>query len=382
VVAVFELIVGGVSLRFEREVVYRYGDQAYGEIRRPLRVVPRLEIAVEPRQLLWPTGVSGGSAAADATSRGELEVVLRSNVEEPLEGNVRVLLPAGWTVEGERRFRIGEPRGSVARIVKVEPPKGTRSGRWRIGLEAVLEGGEVARLALPVIEYEHIRPTAVPRVADIAVSLVDLELPNVRRVGYIPGASDRVPGILAGIGLPIDVLSAAHLARGELDRFDAIIVGSRAYEIDTALRRNNGRLLDYVRRGGTLLVQYQQYQFVRGGFAPYPIEIARPHGRVTDETAPIRLLEPGHRAFGVPNRIREIDWSGWVQERGLYFASSWDERYKPLLAMGDSGREEERGALLVAEIGKGRYIYTGLSFFRQLPAGVPGAIRLFVNLLN
>ena len=203
----------------------------------------------------------------------------------------------------------------------------------------------------------------------------------MRRLGYVLGASDRVAEVLESLGFPITLLSAEDLRLGDLAQFDTIVVGGRAYEVDEALRTANPKLLDYVQQGGTLIVQYQQYQFVRGQFAPFALEISRPHGRVTDETAGVELLEPEHPLFKWPNAIVEEDWDGWVQERGLYFPGSWDERYRPLLGMGDAGRDEERGALLVAEYGEGTYVYTGLSFFRQLPAGVPGAIRLFANLL-
>ncbi len=177
--------------------------------------------------------------------------------------------------------------------------------------------------------------------------------------------------------------SWAHsdLAAGDLSRFDAILVGSRAYESDPALPRVNGRLLDYARNGGLLIVQYQQYAFVQGGYAPFALEIARPHDRVTDETAAVTALDPSSPVFTVPNRIGPEDWEGWVQERGLYFARTWAPEYTPLLAMADPGGPEQKGGLLVAKLGRGRYVYTGLAFFRQLPAGVPGAYRLLANLL-
>jgi hypothetical protein len=159
------------------------------------------------------------------------------------------------------------------------------------------------------------------------------------------------------------------------------VVGSRAYETDSALVRHNGRLLEYVRRGGLLVVQYQQYPYVRGGFAPYPLEIAFPHDRVTDETAPVLALVPDHAALRRPNPIGPEDWEGWPQERGLYFARAWDEAYVPLLEMADPGGPPLRGGLLVARFGAGTYVYTGLSFFRALPAGVVGAHRVFLNLL-
>ncbi|MDH3255487.1 MAG: LmbE family protein, partial [Acidobacteriota bacterium] len=184
------------------------------------------------------------------------------------------------------------------------------------------------------------------------------------------------------LGVPITLLSGDDLSVGDLAHFDVIVVGSRAYEIDKGLRGNNPRLLGYVRDGGTLIVQYQQYQFIEGRFAPFPLEIARPHGRVTDETAAVAALDSAHQVFRRPNSINASDWGGWVQERGLYFPATWDPAYVPLLAMSDPGLEQERGSLLVARYGAGTYVYTGLSFFRQLPAGVAGAIRLFVNLLG
>jgi hypothetical protein len=187
------------------------------------------------------------------------------------------------------------------------------------------------------------------------------------------------------------------LERGNLARFDAIVVGPRAYEIDSALVTNNRRILEYARRGGLVIVQYQQHRFFDGQFAPYPLTVggqplrldeesppraAVPvsHDRVTDEKAPVRMVG-NHPVARVPNRLGEQDWKGWVQERGLYFARTWDRRYQPVLETQDPGEPPLRGGLLIAPVGKGTYVYTGLSFFRQLPAGVPGAFRLFANLL-
>jgi len=198
----------------------------------------------------------------------------------------------------------------------------------------------------------------------------------------VRGAADRVPEALTAIGVPVELLGERNLDSGDLSRFDVIVIGSRAYETDPALVRSNGRILDYARGGGVVIVQYQQYAFVEGKFAPYKIEIGRPHDRVTDETAPVRILDPNHPAFTRPNRIGPEDWTGWVQERGLYFARTSDPAYTPLLAMADPGLTEQQGGLLAAQLGKGIYVYTGLAFFRQLPAGVPGAYRLFANLLG
>jgi hypothetical protein len=371
--AVFDLEVGGADVRLVKEVVHRYGDQAVGEIRRPLRAVPPLEVEVARDLVLWPR---------ERTEPVALEVVLRSSVAAPVAGALDLDLPPGWRVRGERSFEIAEPRGSLVVTLELEPEDVATEGRSLVAIGAVLDDGTESRASFPVIEYSHIAPRAVRRDASVELSAFDLDLPTNLRLGYVLGASDRVPGVLAQVGLVPTMLSAADLARGDLDGFDVIVVGSRAYETDVALGRANRRLVDFVRRGGTLVVQYQQYQFVEGAYAPAPLSIARPHGRVTDETAPVEVLVPGHRVFSWPNRIGPEDWRGWVQERGLYFASEWDELFSPLLVLADPGREPERGALLVAELGEGTYVYTGLSFFRQLPAGVAGAIRLFVNLVS
>jgi hypothetical protein len=237
-----------------------------------------------------------------------------------------------------------------------------------------------------------------------------LALPKLARIGYVRGAADRVPEALQSAGLPVTLLDAAALERGDLTRYDAIVIGSRAYETEPALAQHNGRVLDYARQGGLVLVQYQQRAFFENDYAPYPLTVggrplrlddppvrglgagtgpggSRPagppvsHDRVTDERAPVRLVVPGHPALRVPNRITPADWAGWVQERGLYFARSWDERYQPLIETHDPGELPLEGGLLVAKVGRGTYVYSGLSFFRELPAGVPGAWRLFANLL-
>ncbi|HLB55193.1 MAG TPA: hypothetical protein VJK71_08795, partial [Gemmatimonadales bacterium] len=168
----------------------------------------------------------------------------------------------------------------------------------------------------------------------------------------------------------------------DLSRYDVIVVGSRAYETKPALGDNNNRLLDYARAGGRVVVLYQQAPYFNGNFAPAPLRLAQRHDRVADEAAPVELLAPAHPAFTQPNRIGLSDWEGWVQERGLYFARSWDSSYTPLLALSDPGEAALKGGLLIRPVEKGSYIYTGLSFFRQLPAGVVGALRLFLNLLD
>jgi hypothetical protein len=238
--------------------------------------------------------------------------------------------------------------------------------------------------AVPLIEYSHIHAVPSPHASTVEVRSLDLQLPALDAIGYVRGASDRVPESLLEVGVPLRMLTGEQiLDAGDsgLDRFDAIVLGSRAYEADERLGEANQRLLDYVRGGGLLIVQYQQYDFVQRGFAPFPLTIARPHDRITDEESPVETLAAQSAVLRSPHAIGPADWDGWVQERGLYFAHTWDAAYQPVLRMTDPGLAPQDGGLLIAPLGEGTYVYTGLAFFRQLPAGVPGAFRLFMNLL-
>jgi LmbE family N-acetylglucosaminyl deacetylase len=381
----FTFTLDGVPLALEREVVHLHRDEVLGEVRRPLRVVPAIEVAVTEAMQVWPLA---------RREPKNLRVVLTSHRRAPVRGWLEMrpeATPAGtpggtgWPAVEPRPFALpaaDDDEGEQAAVaLTLRPPPGLATGRYPLRLAAVLADGARFDLAVPLIDYEHIRPTPYPHPAALEISAFDLKLSPLRRVGYVRGASDRVPEFLRQAGVPVELLGPGELAGGDFARYDAIVIGSRAYESDPALARANPRLLDYVRGGGLMIVQYQQYPFIEGGFAPYKLEIARPHDRVTDETAPVALLDPASPVFNTPNKLGEADWRGWVQERGLYFAHSWDPAYKPLLAMADPGGPEQRGALLVASVGKGKYVYTGLALFRQLPAGVPGGYRLFANLL-
>ncbi|HBL25631.1 MAG TPA: hypothetical protein DD490_02220 [Acidobacteria bacterium] len=374
-VARFSFTLDGVPVMLEREVVHVHRDQALGEIRRPLRVVPAVAVAAAEELLVWPTG--------ERRPR-RLQVTLDSYAPAPVSGHLEARIEtAGATAWPEVQpvpFTL-EPGEEKTLDLELVPPAAFAPGSYAVRLAAVLEDGRRFDLAVPQIDYPHIRATPRPAPAVVTVSATDVQLPQLTRVGYVRGASDRVPEFLHQIGVPLELLGAKDLLEGDLGRYDAVLLGSRAYETDPVLARANHRLLDYVKGGGLVIVQYQQYPFIDGKFAPLPLEIARPHDRVTDETAAVTLLDPASPVFHTPNEIRADDWNGWVQERGLYFARTWDPAYKPLLAMKDPDGPDLQGGLLVAPLGKGHYVYTGLAFFRQLPAGVPGAYRLFANLL-
>jgi len=356
-----------------REVVHRYRDQAIGEIRHPLLVVPRVDVKLDPAAKVWPTGVRAPQPYT---------VTLQHGAGEPTSGSVALELPAGWPAVAPRPFALLREEERETLVFELRPPDGLAAGHYEVRAVARDSAGRRYASGLSTVEYPHIRLHAWARPAASGVSAAPITLPAVKRVGYIRGASDRMPEALLAIGLPLELLDAAALERGDLARYDVIVVGSRAYETEPALVENNTRLLDYARGGGRVVVQYQQGPFFNGSFAPAPLNVGQPHDRVTDENARVTLLHPEHSAFTRPNRLGAGDWEGWVQERGLYFARTWDKTYMPLLELADPGEAPLRGGLLVTQLGKGTYIYTGMSFFRQLPAGVTGAYRLFLNLLD
>ena len=367
------LTVAGEPLVLTREVVYRYRDQSIGEVRRPLFVTRPFDLAVTPDLVVWPVdGAAGGPR--------HFTITVTNRARGPATVQVVSTPPRGWTTLSPESLSFQREDESKSLTVTLALPAVVRPGVYQLKAAAVA-GGERSEGALTLIDYPHIRPRATVHASTAELRAARIALPALTRVGYVRGASDRVPEALQAVGVPIELLGPDTLARGDLSRYDAVVIGSRAYETEPALVANNGRLLDYVRAGGLLIVQYQQYPFVNGGFAPYRFSIARPHDRVTDETAAVTVLDAASSAFRVPNEIGPDDWRGWVQERGLYFAHDWDPAYTPLVELHDPGEPPLQGGLLEAGLGKGTYVYTGLSFFRQLPAGVPGAYRLFANLL-
>jgi len=376
VTARVRLIVGGEPVTVTREVVYRYRDQAIGEIRRPLFVTRDVEVAITPEELLWP--IDGGS---DAHEPRHFMMSVTNRARGPANVRTAVTAPAGWPSVSSDSVAFAREDETRSVVVSLAAPA---TDSLKPGTYDVRAGGGTGWLEL--IDYPHIRPRALTKPSVAQIRAARVALPALSQVGYVRGAADRVPEALLAVGVPVELISADSLARGDLSRYDAIVIGSRAYETEPALVANNGRLLDYAKNGGLVIVQYQQYPFVDGGFAPYPLTIARPHDRVTDENAPVTLLDSARAVFHYPNEIGAADWRGWIQERGLYFAHTWDTTYAPVLETHDPGppspSPELKGGLLIAPLGRGTYVYTGLSFFRQLPAGIPGPYRLFMNLLG
>jgi hypothetical protein len=250
-------------------------------------------------------------------------------------------------------------------------------------VRAVLEsGGEKYSEGYTLVTREDLGSFYYYQPARQRVSIVDVQVPHELKVGYIMGAGDDIPTVLKQVGMNVTMIPAEHLANEDLGKFETIVLGIRAYDTQKEVVSNNKKLLDFVSAGGTLVVQYNTGtgEFNSGKFTPYAADLSR--ARVSVEEAPVEILAPQDSVFQYPNKITADDFNGWVQERGLYFMSSWDDHFTPLLSCHDPGEDAQKGGLLWAQFGKGTYIYAGYAFFRQLPAGVPGAVRLYVNLLS
>ena len=364
------LQVDSASFTITEPVVYRYADQVRGEIRRPIAGVPSVSVLLDQEVEYAP-------------ARAPIERELRVQVWQPdttaRDVQVALRLPNGLTADSASRTVSLPPLG-VARSVAFRIRGRLPVGRHVIEAVATADGKEYAQ-GYTTIDYEHITPRRMYRPSRLAIEAVDVAMTNGMRVGYIQGVGDNSAPALEQLGVSVVRLDPATLGQADLGGFAAIVIGPRAYESLPALVANNGRLLDYARRGGTLVVQYGQYEMMRPGMMPYPISINRPHDRVTMENAPVTILDSTASVMRSPNRITARDFEGWIQDRSLYMPRTFDPAYTPLLAMSDPGEAPNRGALLIAPLGEGTYVYTTLAFFRQLPNGVPGAARLFLNLL-
>jgi len=368
------LSIAGASVERVAGAVHRFADQAIGEIRRPLYVVPAVGVEAAPRTAVWPLGAPEGVT---------VNVRLTGQAPNGVAGKVFLEIPNDWAVS-PRQVPFELPAAGRATTVAFEVMPGSMRGPDRFEIRAVAETADGRRfdVGYSIIDYPHTQRRLLFEDAAVRVEAIDLAIESGLRVGYVPGAGDAVAEAIDALGVSVDVLDDRAVGAGDLGAYDAIVVGIRAYETNPVLVASNERLLRWVSEGGTLIVQYQQYSYFNEEHAAYPLSARWPHDRVTVESAPVAILAPEHPVFVHPNLIGPRDFDGWVQERGLYFANEWDERYEALLETADPGEAGKRGGLLVARYGDGLYVYTGLSLFRQLPVGVPGAYRLLANLLS
>ncbi len=377
--------VGSHELTLRAPVIAREG-YAGGFRELPIAVVPPISLHPERSREILP--VSGSE------QRLELRAVVSADPElAGVEGVVRLEAPPGWKVEPSDVALVLGPDGDARTVVfTVTVPAGAPAGAHRLRyvvrcdsrdydvvLHPVRMGGPGHQG--PVDGSSCVREQFVTSPAVDDVHLIEATFVPGLRYGYVRGAAESVVAALGGFGLDLEVLSDDDIAYRDLEEFDAIVIGPNAYLMNAALRNNAARFLDHVEQGGTLIVQYQGYDYGNAEHAPYPWRFRQPHDRVTREDAPVTILEPDHFLFHQPNEITGTDFDGWVHDRGMYFMGEWDRRYLPLLACHDPGEDPRAGGLLLTAHGRGTFVYVAYSFFRQLPAGVPGAFRLFANLL-
>ena len=359
-----------ITTVFAGEVMYRVADPVLGEQWRPTGGVPPVTLELD-RGLEWVR-------AAQPIDR-RIRLTMRSHTVRERRLALRYLLPAGIRVEGAPDSVVlapGEVREIFVRL------RGTlAAGRHEFGIGAASEG-TVYSDGFRTIDYPHIRPIRLYRSSALYLQAVAVTVPKTLVVAYVTGVSDAVAPSLRGLDIPITVLTPEELPLVDLSRYTTVVIGPRAYDAQPELATQNARLMEWVRQGGTLVVQYGQFEMLGPGMMPFPITHTRPAARVTLENAPVTVLDAASKLLTWPNRIGAADWQNWVQERGLYMPSTIDSRYRTPLAMNDPDEPVNRGAILDATLGKGRYVYTSLSLFRQIPAGVPGSMRLLVNLLS
>ncbi|PPK85285.1 LmbE family N-acetylglucosaminyl deacetylase [Neolewinella xylanilytica] len=361
------LMVDGQSLPLERPVRYSYTDPVAGEEFQPFEVLP-------------PAFVEVGESGFLFSSNEPRSVTVKvTAARDSLDGTLRLDVPAGWSFSpADQPVSIERAGQERFYFFDLTPPDGQSQGRITPRLN--LDGTDYDR-RLVRIDHPHIPTQLATLDGGASVARVKIETAG-QTVGYLPGAGDAIPEALASIGLDVDILDDSEASVGDLSQYDAIVVGVRAYNTLERMPVYQPRLLEYVKQGGTLIVQYntnRRLMIDEKDLGPYPLQLSR--DRVTVEDAPVELLVPDHPALNFPNKITAADFEGWVQERGLYFPDEWAEEYTALLSSHDPDEDPHKGGLLVAEYGSGHFVYTGYSFFRELPAGVPGAYRLFANLV-
>ena len=357
--------------RASSPVVAEYLNDSGKPAKRPLSVVPAYSVMLEPGEQVIPVG----------GTMTDVKVSVTSNLAGTTAGKLHLDLPSAWRAEPAELPVEFKQRSDKQYFDFKVFPVAVKENRQEI--RAVLEArGTKFSEGYSLVSRDDLASFYYYQPAAARVSVVDVKVPKGLKIAYIMGAGDDIPTVLQQIGLDVTLVAAEKLSSEELSKYGTVVLGIRAYDTQKDIATNNKKLLDYVSSGGTLVVQYNAGtgDFNSGHFSPYSMQLGR--SRVSVEEAPVEILAPDDSIFHSPNEITQHDFEGWVQERGLYFADQWDDHFKPLLSSHDPGEQPLKGGLLRAQYGKGTYVFTGYAFFRQLPAGVPGATRLFVNLLN
>ena len=358
------------------DAVYVGVNRALGEFREPVLATPALSVQLEPAGMAWPEG---------SLESRPVTVLLQNEAASGSSGELSFEVPEGWQVTpSSLPFDLRGEGAGRGFTFEVRPLGAVDAGEYVFRAVATREDGVRFDERVEVIDYPHVERTLYLRPAEVRAAVFPVRMREGIRVGYVMGSGDDGPEALRQLGAAVEEVGPDRIREGDFSGYDVLVLGIRVYETRPDVAAVNDRILAFAEAGGTVIVQYNKTEYPQGGFAPYPVSMGSGRGapRVTDENSPFALLHPESPVFSSPNRIAETDFEGWVQERGLYFLAEWDDRFTPLLELNDPDEEPTRGSLLVAPVGRGLYAYVALAFFRQLPAGVPGAHRLFANLVS
>lgn len=365
----------GVQNTIETTVRTRQIDPLRGEIEHRLAVEPAISVTADPRVAIVPDSEIGQQTFP-------VELNLLNNDQRARHGTAGLNAPPGWTVTLDKPFSLAEELSAAKLSFSFSPPPETKDGTYFVHAEA--NGPASFTHSVELLDHPGIGQFFFLRPAQTKVVVVHTASPRGLQIGYVRGSEDAIPEVLEQMGVNLHLLTPEDLATGDLSRYQTIILGPRAYDVRDDLRASNSRLLAYVKNGGRLVVQYNQNTraFDSGNYFPFPASFPPRNLRVVVEDSPVEMLHPHNALWNYPNRITLNDFNGWVQERSLYCLGTWSSNYTPLLSMHDPGEPPIEGSLVEASDGRGMYIFTGISWFRQLPEGVAGAVRIFVNLIT
>ncbi|MFC6859682.1 PIG-L family deacetylase [Zunongwangia atlantica] len=362
----FKISINGTYIPFEKEIVYKYNDNVTGENYENFEIIPPVSVGFLDDVILFPNQESKN-------------IRIKVTAEKDnTKGTLKLNLPSGWQISPKAEaVDLPQKGSSITYTFKITPP----SAQSEIWVNPEFETSEKTyQDEVITIEYPHIPTQTLVVPSKLKLAKIDIQKKG-ENIGYIAGAGDVVPESLRQIGYNVSVLNPASVTAESLAKYDAVVTGVRAYNVLEELRYKNDELLKYVENGGTLVAQYNKDRGITvSQIGPFPFKLS--YDRVTEEDAEVNFVAPDSPVLNSPNKITKTDFEGWVQERGLYFPHTWDENYSTVLSMHDKNEASTEGSLLVAKYGKGHYVYTGLSFFRQFPAGVAGSYRLFANLLS
>jgi len=351
---------------FTKSIVYKTNDPVKGEVYKPFEIIPEVSAKIAEKVIIF-----------ENDQQKDIPVIIKAG-QDNLKGSVKLAYPKDWTVFPESQNVSIDNKGQEQTLLfTVIPPKNQSEGALT---PIVTIGDETYTDELIEVDYDHIPYQTILMPSESRIVRLDIKKKG-ENIAYIEGAGDVVPESLQQIGYNVVTIKPEDINPETLSRFDAVVVGIRAYNVVDELKFKQKHLFDFVEKGGNMIVQYNTSRRIKvDALAPFPLKLGR--DRVTDENAEVRITNPNHELMSFPNKITKDDFKGWTQERGLYFPSEWSEEFETILSINDKGETPKESSLLVAKHGKGHYIYTGLSFFREFPAGVPGAYRLFANMLS